>query len=318
MSRLLTQYANLHMHSTHSDGRYAPDELARLAKEIGYGAIALTDHDTVSGNMIMKRECERLGLGYVYGAEFYARLEETGRIVHLVGYGFDPEYPPIKEHVRIMGLKYTTQTMQLFERAVSVGEIKGITWDEVREYNEGISWLVFSHVFNAMKSKGLITDGEREGLKDRCFCSELKRTLKSEYGYPNVRDIMTHIHAAGGIVLFAHPHELLEYVKILAGDGLDGLEVWHGELDGAERREALTIARDFGLYVSGGDDHSGLLGGQYYRFEHPEQTRYFFPPLSLGTSKYFFEEIRDMTKKPDRVEVINSLLSDDEIWERIR
>jgi hypothetical protein len=37
MSRLLSHYANLHTHSTHSDGRYAPDELVRIAKEIGYG-----------------------------------------------------------------------------------------------------------------------------------------------------------------------------------------------------------------------------------------------------------------------------------------
>ena len=318
MSRLLKHYANLHTHSTHSDGRYAPDELARLAKEIGYGAIALTDHDTVSGNPIMKRECERLGLEYIFGSEFYARLEETGKIVHLVGYGFDPEYPPIKEHVRMMGEKYSTQTRELLELALSLGEISGISWDEVREYNAGIGWLVFSHVFNAMRAKGLVTDDEREALKEKCFCSERKRALKSKYGYPDVRDIITHVHNAGGIILFAHPHGLLDYVRILAGEGLDGLEVWHGELDADERREAFTMARDLGLYVSGGDDHSGLLGGQYYRFPHPEETRYFFPPLSLGTTKYFFEEIRDARLHPDRRDVMSAMLADGEIWEKVK
>lgn len=318
MSRLLTHYANLHTHSTHSDGRYSPEKLAELAKSIGYGAIALTDHDTVSGNPIMKRECERLGLEYLFGAEFYARLEETGKIVHLVGYGFDPEYPPIKEHVRCMGEKYSTQTMRLFERAVELGEIKGISWDEVVKYNEGIGWLVFSHVFNAMLAKGLITYAEREEFKERCFSSELKRTVKTQYAYPSVRDMITHVHNAGGIILFAHPHELLDYVRILAKEGLDGLEVWHSELDGGERREALTIARDLDLYVSGGDDHSGLLGGQYYRFEHPEETKYYFPPLTLGTTKYFFEELRDRKKKPDRKEVMDALLADDSLWERVK
>lgn len=318
MSRLLNHYANLHTHSTHSDGFYAPDELARLAKEIGYGAIALTDHDTVSGNPIMKKECERLGLEYVFGSEFYARLEETGRIVHMVGYGFDPEYPEIKEHVRKMGEKYSYQTMKLFERAVSVGEITGVSWQDVCEYNDGISWLVYSHVFNTMRSKGLITNAEREGLKERCFSSELKKEIPSLHGYPNARDIISHVHSAGGIILFAHPSGLLEHVEALVKDGLDGLEVWHSLLEAPERREALTMARDLGLYVSGGDDHSGLLGGQYYRFEHPEETKYFFPPLSLGTTKYFFEEIKDMKKKADRADVINELLADESIWERIK
>lgn len=318
MSRLLNHYANLHTHSTHSDGFYAPDELVRIAKEIGYGAIALTDHDTVSGNPIMKRECERLGIEYVFGAEFYARLPEAGRIIHMTGYGFDPEYPPIKEHVRKMAEKYSTPTKLLFERAISLGEIKGVSWEEVLEYNKGINWLVYSHVFNTMKAKGLITMEERAALQERCFSTELKRSIPSMHDYADARELIRHVHDAGGIMLFAHPHGFLDYVKMLAKEGLDGLEVWHGELDASERREALTIARDYELYVSGGDDHSGLLGGQYYRFEHPEETRYFFPPLSLGTTQYFFEEIRDMKKKADRVDVINSLLADDSIWQRIR
>ena len=41
-------YANLHLHSTHSDGVYSPGELVRIAKAEGYRALAITDHDTVS------------------------------------------------------------------------------------------------------------------------------------------------------------------------------------------------------------------------------------------------------------------------------
>ena len=41
-------YANLHTHSTHSDGVYTPAELVKIAKDEGYGAIAITDHDTAT------------------------------------------------------------------------------------------------------------------------------------------------------------------------------------------------------------------------------------------------------------------------------
>ena len=59
-------------------------------------------------------------------------------------------------------------------------------------------------------------------------------------------------------------------------------------------------------------------GGQYDHYEHPEQTEFWAPPLTLGTTPYFFEEIRDMKKKADRFDVMDELLADDSLWVRIR
>ena len=42
-------YANLHMHTTHSDGVYTPSEIVRIAKKEGYRAVAITDHDAATG-----------------------------------------------------------------------------------------------------------------------------------------------------------------------------------------------------------------------------------------------------------------------------
>ena len=63
-------YANMHTHSNHSDGGYEPWELARAAKKEGYGAVALTDHDTVTGYRELKEECDKLGLETIIGVEF--------------------------------------------------------------------------------------------------------------------------------------------------------------------------------------------------------------------------------------------------------
>ena len=317
MAVLMEHFANLHLHSTHSDGRYSPEELVRIAKELGFGALALTDHDTVSGNAFMKAECDRLGLECIFGAEICGRLQETGHLLHFTAFHLDPEHPPIKEHIQKMADRYGGMTMELFERAVSTGDIKGITWDQVREYNSGIEWLCYSHVFNAMKAKGLITDAERFDLQNKCFSNEQKRTTTKRCGFPAATDIITHLHDAGAIVFSAHPHDRLEDVRILIEKRLlDGIEVWHGELPAWERREALKIAMENDLYVSGGEDHCGLLGGQYYRFERPEESKYFFPPRTLGTTRYFFEEIRDKKKKPDRKSVMQQLLDNEELWQR--
>ena len=63
-------YANLHLHSTHSDGKYTPEQLVLLAKEEGYGAIAVTDHDTVTANEEIAFYAKKHGLESIFGCEF--------------------------------------------------------------------------------------------------------------------------------------------------------------------------------------------------------------------------------------------------------
>jgi len=67
-------YANMHTHSTHSDGGYSPAQLAHAAKNEGYGAVVLTDHDTVTGYDELRAECEKLGLETIFGAKFSALI----------------------------------------------------------------------------------------------------------------------------------------------------------------------------------------------------------------------------------------------------
>ena len=57
----LQHYANLHTHSTHSDGVYTPEQLVDIAKAEGYGALAVTDHDTITACEPVRRACEARG-----------------------------------------------------------------------------------------------------------------------------------------------------------------------------------------------------------------------------------------------------------------
>ena len=66
-------YANLHNHSVHSDGVYTADEITDIALKEGYAAMALTDHDTVTGNKEMAEVCKRKGMGTEFGCEFMCR-----------------------------------------------------------------------------------------------------------------------------------------------------------------------------------------------------------------------------------------------------
>ncbi|MBR4033497.1 MAG: PHP domain-containing protein, partial [Clostridia bacterium] len=137
----MKQYANLHLHSTHSDGVYTPAELVRIAKDEGYRALALTDHDTTTGNADMRRECEAAGLDFIFGCEFSSPWRERRMNFHIVGFDFDPEYPEMKEYLAQRSFCEAEQTRILFERGLSEGLIHGIAWEEVLEYNKGVTWL---------------------------------------------------------------------------------------------------------------------------------------------------------------------------------
>lgn len=301
-------YANLHTHSTHSDGKYSPEELVKVAKDEGYKALAITDHDTATAFPYLKEECDREGLDCIFGVEFTANspLLSSGYF-HMVAFDFDPEYPEMKEYLRKLSINETEQTKYCFDRAQREGNLLDITWDEVLEYNKGITWLCNDHLFSAMKAKGLVTDLDYEPFFDAYF-GPRRYEFKVPYEFLDVKDLIKLVHDAGGIILVAHPHIQLHLIDELIEMGVDGLEVWHPDLTEEEKVEAYRIALAKGLFVSGGSDHSGLCGGMYDSFENPEETQYFLEPLSVGNTELHFKELKERRiNKKERAKIIASL-----------
>src|SRR5690606_8690371 len=81
--------ADLHLHSTASDGSDPPAEVVRRAKEAGFTAIALSDHDTMDGVPEALLEAKRIGIECIPAVE-YSCLDGK-REIHMLGYGFDPD-----------------------------------------------------------------------------------------------------------------------------------------------------------------------------------------------------------------------------------
>ena len=76
--------ADLHTHSTASDGQYTPAELAELVKKRGAEVWALTDHDSVAGTEEAKAASEQLSLRFIQGVELSA---DDYLNLHILGYG---------------------------------------------------------------------------------------------------------------------------------------------------------------------------------------------------------------------------------------
>lgn len=297
-------YANLHTHSTHSDGVYSPAELVRIAKDEGYKALAITDHDTVTAYPELKRACDEAGMDCIFGAEFTAPsslLEkakentETAHLAsefHITAYHFDPEYPAMKQYLDQMSHRETDQTQTLFERGVKLGLLKGITWEDVLEYNKGIAWLCNDHVFRTMLAMGIARQTDYPQFFREVY-GPYRRMIPPSYPFKQAEDIIQLIRDAGGIAVVAHPHKQLQHLDALMEMGIEGMEVWHPDLPAEEQEQALKLALQKGLYISGGSDHSGLCGGQYENYEDPTQCRHYIPPHSAGTTYEYFMEIKN-------------------------
>lgn len=289
----MKMYANLHTHSTHSDGGLTPAEVARVAKEYGYGAIAVTDHDTATGFPELKAECDKIGMETIFGAEFTAPsklLEDPKATFHIVGFHFDPEYPAMKQYLADCAETETHQTRVLFERGLKLGLLKDIEWEEVLEYNKGVAWLCNNHLFRVLLAKGLLTEADH-GWYFRELFGKHKKEVPPLHPFKQEHEMIQLIRDAGGIAILAHPKDQLQYMEPLMEMGIEGLEVWNYYLPRNQEFEAINLAYDKGLYISGGTDHYSRCDGYYG--ENPIRSKSFVPPLSCGTPKLFFEEIRD-------------------------
>src|SRR6186997_2611127 len=85
--------ADLHCHSSLSDGTLEPEALAARAKANGVELWSLTDHDELAGQRRAREAAAALGLPYLTGTEISVSF--AGTTVHVVGLGFDLDDPQL-------------------------------------------------------------------------------------------------------------------------------------------------------------------------------------------------------------------------------
>ena len=114
-----TLNADLHCHSTASDGTLAPERVAQRAADNGVAIWALTDHDELAGQAQAREAAGDLGMTYVTGTE--VSVSFAGCTVHIVGLGFDPDNPDL-----IAGLHKTRsgRDLRAREMAAELAKVK--------------------------------------------------------------------------------------------------------------------------------------------------------------------------------------------------
>src|SRR6516162_8244718 len=129
----MTNYIDLHTHSTASDGIYSPTELLHKAKQIGLRVLALTDHDTTEGLVEATRVAQIVDMDLIPGIEI--NTEVSGGEVHVLGYFPEFQRPEFQAVLRVL----RDARERRGERMVELLNEQGITisWERVREIAQG-------------------------------------------------------------------------------------------------------------------------------------------------------------------------------------
>jgi predicted metal-dependent phosphoesterase TrpH len=278
-------FADLHLHSSFSDGTYSPEELAAQAARHGLAAIALTDHDTVEGCERAERACTAVGLEFIPGAELTA--EQNGNELHILAYFVDIRNP------RLLSDLAEFQSVRQKRIHEMVARLNAV---DVPLEAETVFALANCrspgrpHVARALVNAGVC------GSMDEAFDRFLKKNRPAWVPKMKISSALAIdlIHQAGGLAVMAHPglnrsdHEIPELVKA----GLDGIECFHTKHPPSTSEHYLQLAADYHLLVTGGSDCHGLSKGK---------------PL-IGTVKLPYENVarlkaRIATREPGAVRV---------------
>ncbi|WP_445323715.1 PHP domain-containing protein [Paenibacillus sp. FSL R7-0312] len=251
---------DLHSHTQASDGMQPPAENVRLAYEKGLAAVAITDHDTVSGIAEAVEAGKRLGITVVPGVEISTRT--GGKEIHVLGYYIDTE-----QELFLSRLEQQRNT-RLGRNEAIIDKLRGlgieISMEQVlsgmgRELKPDES-VGRPHIADELVRLGAAAD-----MRD-AFDKYLAEGAAAYVSPPRItpETACRWIQEAGGAAVLAHPgiygdDELVR--MILETGALRGIEVYHSDHGPSEHERYLALAEEFGLLVTGGSDFHGARQG---------------------------------------------------------
>jgi len=251
--------ADLHCHSTASDGTCPPAEVMRRARAAGLDVIALTDHDTVAGHEEARQALPQ-GLTLLPGMELSCRLD--GHSVHMLGYLFDPAHRELAAECAKIIQSRVDRARAMVGRLAELGV--PVTWEQVSALAVG-GVVGRPHIARAMVEAGAIESPGQAFGPD--WIGPGGRAHVARYALDPAHAVAL-IRDAGGVAVLAHPRVASrgwtvpdDVIARLADAGLSGIEVQHPDQDRAQRMKLQALADRLGLVASGGSDDHGELTG---------------------------------------------------------
>ena len=243
--------ADLHAHTTASDGQQSPEEVIQLATQASLDVIAITDHDTTAG--IVPAQSASHGLIEVIpGIEIGSRTRDDE--IDILGYFINPAHVGLQTRLELFQRNRSERGQQIVERLEQLGV--PVEWERVLAIAGG-DIVGRPHIAQAM-----VEAGYAESVK-----AAFKRYLASDKPGYVARETLSPegaielIHAAGGVAVLAHPVYVRDFpsvVERLVPAGLDGIELNYPDHTPEIEACVRELAQRFNLIMTGGSDFHGL------------------------------------------------------------
>jgi predicted metal-dependent phosphoesterase TrpH len=245
--------ADLHCHSTVSDGTLSPEDLAARASANGVQLWALTDHDEVGGQHRARAAAHVHGMSYLTGSEISVTF--ANQTVHIVGLGFDADNTAL-----VQGLSDTRNGRERRARDMAADlERVGITgtFEGALKYVGNPDLISRTHFARYMVEIGVCADPHEVFKK---YLTEGKPGFV-EHRWAKLADAVKWITEAGGIAVIAHPgrynftpNEEFALFTEFKNHGGQGVEVVTGSHTVPEYQKYADMAQEFDLLASRGSD----------------------------------------------------------------
>lgn len=243
-------FADLHVHTTASDGLTSPRLVVGEASRLGLGAVAITDHDTVDGISEAMAEGARSGLTVVPGLEMSAWVGQAQ--LHVLAYFVDVADETLTSHLCRLAETREQRAERIVDRLNERGVPLGL--DDVVEEARG-GRLGRAHIARALVKSGHALDMRDAFARylGRSGCCYIPRAVAG------LEDVIAFLAGLGAIPVIAHPGVTGLRTRLirLKALGLAGIEYAHPEHSAAQRAYWRAVAASLGLVATGGSDWHG-------------------------------------------------------------
>lgn len=238
----------LHCHTTYSDGTLTPAQLVEAAANAGVKALAITDHDTVSGWEEAFAAANAYDLEIIPGVEL--STVHRGKSLHILGF-----YPdaakltgPLSE--RVNGRKRRAQ--QIADKLAQLGYPIVLP-----NLGEGIA-PGRPHIANALVQSGYFSSTQE--AFDRVLGDNKPAYI--QYEKFSIVEGIALLRDCGAVPVWAHPYlfrggPVEEVLEELVAAGLMGVEVYHPSQSEYQRQTLAALCQQYGLLMTGGSDYHG-------------------------------------------------------------
>ena len=240
--------ADMHIHSTVSDGSYTMEEIVAMAEAGGLHAIAITDHDTLShASKLPKSDKVKVQAGLEISAFDYGKNFR----VHVLGYGI--KNPEIVEKVVHPTLEARHANSM---RQIEILKQNGYEIDIEKMPKADGKYIYKQHIMDWLVSQGSVED-----LFGEFYYSVFKNNgiCHFDIEYLNPVTAVRAIKDAGGYAVLAHSgqQQNFELIPELVKAGLDGLELNHHANSEKDKVIIREYAEKYQLFLTGGSDCHG-------------------------------------------------------------